>query len=76
MEQCNAFATDMYPLFRLRYLSYNHLWNLCRRLSQIHHGGVDSQTYRDAHHLASHSQQVQYVDFIIQDIFLRTVLIQ
>ena len=24
-----------------------------------------AQTYRDAHHLASHSQQVQYVDFVI-----------
>ena len=26
LYQCNAFGIDIYPLFRLRYLSYNHLW--------------------------------------------------
>ena len=65
-----------YPLFRLRFRSsYNHLRDHRRRLSQIHHAGSPWWCWLAlTHHLAPHSQQV--CRFFIQDILLRTVLVQ
>ena len=60
----------------LSILVINHLWNLCRCLSQIHHGGVGGKLRHLGTHIILLHIHSKYVGSIIQVIFFRTVCIQ